>query len=555
MDNVTHEIGESIDMEHVADSALDDIQPGQLVKGEIVTIDNDFVYVNVGTKSDGRVPIEEFDEKPGVGSEIYVVLQSKRFVDGMFQFSKKAADEEKGWQEFMQWYGQGNKQIKGRITSSTGNGKIISCMGVTAFLPFSLTGDLKNRGQSDDEYTFNIKSLDEKKKSIIVSRKDYLDEEHRNRWDSFSSKYNVGDIVKGTPVKFVEFGVFVRIDGIDGLLHRNDMSWKKVFKQRKIVKIGEERDFLILDINREEGKISLGLKQLMSDPWLNINDRFNNGDTVSGVVVTITGYGAFVEIEDGVEGFVNVNDLRWSKMAVNPKDILKKGQKYDFKILGINQDEKKLFLGYKQLVSNPWESIVERYPAGSIHRKRIKKIVKFGMFVELEDDIDGLVHISDVSWDENLKDLSSFYKIGDEVDIKILDIKKDEMKIACGIKQLIKSPWEMISDKYPPRSKVEGTVSGITPFGIFVKIEDNVEGLVHISEVSRRRIDNLEEHFKVGDRISAVILGVDVDKKRLSLSVKSYEIISEKEEFDKIMKTTKPNTVTLGDMVNIKIGE
>ena len=239
--------------------------------------------------------------------------------------------------------------------------------------------------------------------------------------------------------------------------------------------------------------------------------------------------------------------------GVNAADILKKGETADFIVLDINQEDRKLSLGYKQLSPNPWESVHERFPVGSVQRKKIKKIVKFGMFVELEEGIDGLVHMSDISWEGNVRSVPDQYNAGDEVEIKILDINREQMKIACGIKQLTRSPWELIKQKYPPRTRVEGVISGITAFGLFVKIESDVEGLVHISEISRRRIENLEDEFKIGDPVSAVVLDVDVDKKRLSLSIKSFESAAEKEELEKIMKGTRPSTVTLGDFVNINL--
>ena len=553
MDHIIQEPGDSIDMEHVADSAMDDIQPGKIVKGEIVTIDNEFAYVNVGTKVDGRVPLNEFEDNPKIGDNIDVVLHTKNFVDGMYQFSKLAAETEKRWSQFIDEYQDGNQIIEGKIESATNKGKIINCKGLKVFLPFSLAADLRSLSKSDEEYTFKIKTIDEKKKSIIISRKDYLDEENSKKWGIFSEQYNVGDKIPGTVLKFVEFGAFIRVAGIDALLHRNDMTWKKIFKQRKLLKLNEEREFIILDINKEHGKISLGLKQLIEDPWLTIENSFNVNDVVNGKVVTITNYGAFVEIADGVEGFVSNSDLSWTKNTAKFGDMFEKNDETNFVITEINKEERKLSLGYKQLQENPWDTIDEKVSVGSILNTKIKKIVKFGMFVELQDDIDGLVHLSDISWNENVKDFSTKYKEGSEIEVKILEIKKGEKKISCGIKQLQKSPWELISEKYPPRTKVDGVISGITPFGLFIKLEDDVEGLVHISEVSRKKIEDLEEHFKVGEKVSVIILGVDVDKKRLSLSIKHFEIISEKEELDRIMKDTSPSTVTLGDIINIKL--
>ncbi|HRU64614.1 MAG TPA: S1 RNA-binding domain-containing protein [Spirochaetota bacterium] len=554
MTPMTEDNYDTIDMASVADSALEDIQPGMIVKGEIVTVDSGYAYVNVGTKSDGRVPLEEFDAVPKVGEVYEVKLMNRKLVDGVYQFSRKAAVAEKSWKDFIESYNKGNREVKGKIKSSNDKGKILSLSGVNAFLPASLAADLKSVSSSDEEYFFVVKDVDKKKKSVLVSRKDYIEELNKKKWEDFLSKYKEGDIVKGEVVKFVEFGAFVRIDGIDALLHRNDMSWKKVFKQRKILKLGEVRDFVILSINRDELKVALGLKQLKEDPWLAIAQKFNPGDIVKGKVVTITPVGAFVQIDEDIEGFVANSELSWTKSNANVKDYFSKGDESDFVILSIEPQDKKIALGFKQLSQNPWETIDERFPIDSIWKRPIKKIVKFGLFVELEEGIDGLIHVSDISWDE-VKDLNKSFKVGQEVEFKILEIHKDEMKISCGMKQLTKSPWELIKEKYPPRTKVHGTVSGITQFGLFVKLADDVEGLVHISETSRNRIEKLEEHFKIGDPVDAVVLDVDVEKKRLSLSIKHYEIMSEKEEVNKILKKTSPNTVTIGDIINIELGD
>lgn len=555
MTPITDDSYDAIDMESVADSALDELQPGMIVKGEIVTVDAGYAYVNVGTKSDGRVALEEFETTPKVGEVYDVKLMNKKLVDGVYQFSRRAAMAEKGWKEFVDFYDKGNREIKGKIKSSSNKGKIVLCGNMNVFLPYSLTGDLKTITESDDEYTFLIKTVDPKKKSVVISRKDYLDEQNKKNWASFISKYKEGDIVHGEIIKFVEFGAFVRVEGLDALLHRNDMSWKKVFKQRKLLKQGEVRDFIILSINKEDGKISLGLKQLKNDPWLDITGKIKVGDTVKGKIVTLTTVGAFVQIDEDVEGFLSNAELSWTKSNADVKDYFEKGAEVELKVVHINSEDKKIALGYKQMFPNPWSTIDERFPVGSVHKKTVRKIVKFGIFVELEEGIDGLIHISDVSWDDNVKDLNTMFKSGGEVEFKILEINKREMKISCGIKQLMKSPWESIKEKYPPRTKISGTISGITPFGIFIKLKDDVEGLVHISEVSRNRIENLEEYFKIGDSVDAVVLDVDTDKKRLSLSIKHFEIMSEKEEVSKILRQTSPNTVTLGDIINIDLGD
>ncbi len=555
MTQITDDNFDAIDMESVADSALEELEAGMIVKGEVVTVDSGFAYINVGTKSDGRVSLDEFDTPPKVGDVFNVKLMNKKLVDGVYHFSRKAAEMEKGWKEFVRLYNSGAKEITGRVVSANPKGKIVNCSGINAFLPYSLTADLKGLTESAEDFTFTIKTVDFTKKSVIISRKDYLDEQIKKNWEGFVEKYKEGDIIQGEVIKFVEFGAFIRVDGIDALLHRNDMSWKKVFKQRKLLRQGEVRDFLILSINRNDRKISLGLKQLKNDPWLDITQKYRVGDNIKGKVVTVTTVGAFVQIDDDVEGFLSNSELSWTKNNANVNDYFEKGAEAEFRILDINSEEKKINLGYKQLITNPWDTIDERFPVGTICKKRIKKIVKFGLFVELEEGIDGLVHISDVSWDDNVKDLGRFYKNGQEVEIKVLDINKREMKISCGMKQLTKSPWEAVKEKYPPRTRVSGTVSGITAFGVFIKLEDDVEGLVHISETSRHRIEKLDDHFKIGDPVTAVVLDVDIDKKRLSLSIKHYEIMSEKEEVTKILRQTSSNKVTLGDMINIELGD
>ncbi len=554
---ISEKFEDNIDMQQVADFAIDILEPNKIFEGEIVTVDDDYAYVNVGIKTDGRVKLEEFKEKPQIGDKIDVLLLNKRLIDGMYVFSKTAADREKKWANFINIYGKGSGSIQGTCGNSNSKGFVVDCNCVEGFLPFSLAADLKIKKNSNNgaQFWFKIISVDEKKHSVLLSRKEYIEEENKKLWESFLSKYRTADRIQGKVKKFVEFGVFVEVDGIEALLHKNDMSWKKVFKPKKLLQEGEVREFIILNINQEEYKISLGLKQLVEDPWLKVEEKYKVGDVVKGELVTLTNFGAFVEIEDGIDGFIDSSEISWTKRNVNPKDVFQKNGKIEAKILEIKKDEKKIQLGYKQLLPNPWDTISERFPAGSIHKSKVKKIMNFGLFVELEEGIDGLVHVSDISWDEDFKDAAGIYKVGDTVEYKILEIKQNEMKISCGIKQLIKSPWEIINDKYPAGSKVSGSISGIVPFGLFVKIEDDIEGLVHISEVSHKRIENLSEQFKTGDKVNVEVLGIDVDRKRLSLSIKKYDAAAEKEELDKLLHNSGSRKVTIGDFIKIKLGE
>ncbi len=557
MEDFSENHEDEMNMEHVINSAHEVIKPNKIIQGEIVTIDDEFVYVNVGTKSEGRVSLEEFETDPKVGSIIDIMLISKRMIDGMLVFSKTAAEKQKRWLKFMDYYNEGNINISGKLKSYNNNGIIIDCDGMNAFLPFSQAADLKFKKKegTTTSFEFKIKSVDTNKKSIILSRKEFIEEEKERVWSRFITNHKTGDIVKGKTFKLIQSGAIVDVDGLLTKINKEDMSWRKVFKKKKILKPGEEKEFMILTINEEDRTVLLGLKQLTEDPWNSIEERYGVDDIVSGEVVTLTNFGVFVELEEGVEGLINVSNISWTKKNINPKDIFKKGQLIEVKILEIDKEARKISLGVKQLLPNPWDTIDERFPIGSVYRKRIKKIVNYGIFVELEDDIDGMIHVSDISWDESLKNPTSQYEVDDEIEFQILDIKKDEMKISCGIKQLTPSPWEMIKEKYPPRSKVSGIISGIAPFGLFVKLDDGIEGLVHISEVSQKKIDNLEDVFTTKNPVNAIVLGVDVEKKRLSLSIKQYEIISEKEELDRVLNATSPGKVTIGDIIRDKIGE
>lgn len=555
MMDYTEKFDEDINMEHVANSALDMVEPNKIMKGEIVTIDNEFAYVNVGTKSEGRVSLDEFADPPRVGSMVHVMLVSKRPIDGMFVFSMNAAEKAGKWQNFLEWFKAGNEYISGVVGEVVSKGMIINCDGVSAFLPFSQSGDLKFRKapKGNESFTFKIKQVDVGKQRVILSRKEYIDEENVKIWDGFIAKYNEGSKVTGKVMRFVDDGAIISVDGVEAFLNKENISWKKVFKKRNILKPSEEREFLILSIDAGKKSVLVGLKQLYDDPWSTAGEKFQPGNTVTGKVVTVTNFGIFIEVGDGIEGLVNSSDISWTKKNINPADLFRKGETVEARVLSIDAEERKMSLGLKQLQENPWDTIHERFPLGSVFTKPVKKVVNFGMFVELEEDIDGLIHISDVSWDDDQRDFMKRYNTGDMVEFKILEIKKDQMKIACGIKQLTKSPWEAISEKYPPRSRVSGVVSKITNFGLFVKIEDGIEGLVHISEVSRKKIDEIEDYFKVGDTVNAVVLGVDVDKKRMSLSIKHYDMIMEKEELNRVLNDAAPGKVTLGDILKDKL--
>jgi small subunit ribosomal protein S1 len=548
---------DNINMEHIANSLTDIVQPNKVINGEIVTIDNEFAYINVGIKSEGKVSLEEFDAKPSVGDNIHVMLLNKRQMDGMFVFSKLAADRVMRWKKFIEWYNEGNRHIEGVVKGISKKSIIVDCAGLTANLPFPQAGDIKIKNSVRDrsKYLFTIFSVDEKNNSITLSRKDFLDAENSRKWNEFVSTNQVGSRVTGKAVKILESGVIINVGGIDAFLNRDDITWKKVFKKKKYIALDTEQEYVILSIDQEKRRMTIGLKQLTTDPWIGAGQRYRQGDVVNGKVVTVANFGVFLEIEDCIEGLIGSGDISWTKRNLNLDNLFKKGQALQALILSVSEEDRRIALGLKQLAPNPWDSLHERYPVRSVRKGKIKKIAPFGIFVELEEDIDGLIHSSDISWDDNSKNTAGKYNEGDEVEFIVLDIKKDDMRISCGIKQLTKSPWEVLKEKYPPRSRVSGVITTIANFGLFVKLSTGEEGLVHISEASAKKTENLNELFKVGDQVNAIVLGVDSDKKRISLSIKHYDSIVEKEELKKVLNSARPTKVTFGDILKEKLGE
>jgi small subunit ribosomal protein S1 len=552
-DQMNEQFDDSMTMESLLESTQD-ISMGQAFKGVVVSVDEKYVYVNIGRKNEGCVPVGDFDALPKTGDSIDVVLRPGKMHEGMHLLSHRAARSQAQWQAFFDNAPAEGSIVKGTVKKFTGKGAIIQLDVITAFLPLSHAGDirLKESEGKADIFTFKILSIDPQKHSVIVSRSEIIAQEKEVAWNRILSEHKEGDVVKGKITRFVDFGAFVDLGGFEALLHNNDLTWRKVYKKKKIIQIGDEREFVILSIKREDKKISLGLKQLSVDPWAEIEKAYPEGQKVEGIVTTIANFGVFVEIGDGIEGLVIPSECGWSKRPASPKDSIKKGDKVVVVVTGIDKENRKLSLSIRQATENPWSSIERKYPVGTVLKKPIKRIVSFGLFVEIENDIDGLIHVSDVSWDDGDKALPELYSVGQEVEFKIIGIDKNEMRISCGMKQLTRSPWESIKEKYPPRSRVPGTITNITAFGLFVKLEDNVEGLVHISEASRRKVEDLTEIYKVGDSVNVVVLNVDTDKKKMSLSIKHYDIMNEKEELKKLMGSTSSSTATIGDLLKLK---
>jgi len=555
MDNLDKRFEDDVTMEALLNDAPDDIESGKISEGEVVSVDADYVYVNIGGKTEGRVPRSEFDTVPETGSKIDVFLRTKKTTDGMFSLSHRMALLIGKWSRFSEWYDKSSVQnVKGKIERLTATGAVVDFGVFTGFLPKSAAADInfKRALQDKTEYEMRILKVDEKKKSVLLSRRAFVEEIREKAWEKIISEYKNGDEIEGAVVRLVEFGAFVDIGGFEALLHNNDLTWRKVYKRKEIIKIGDNKKFKILNINTEDKKIALSLKLMKPDPWNSVSAKFPDGAVIDGVVTTVTNFGLFVELEEGVEGFVANDELQWLKKAANPKSIYKSHDAVKVKVLSKNVEERSIALSIKATLENPWNKIADEFPVGSVQSSIIKSVVKFGIFVSLTPTIDGFIHISDITWDDSVKNPLDGYKEGDTISYKIISINKQEMKISCGIKQLERSPWEAIKERYPVRSRVKGTVTSVKPFGIFVKLEDNIEGLVHVSEISRKKVESAEGLYVVGDSVEVVVLGVDVAKKKISLSIKHLEIQSEKDEMKKILDVKSTNTATIGDLIKLK---
>ncbi|MDA3901240.1 MAG: S1 RNA-binding domain-containing protein [Spirochaetes bacterium] len=525
-----------------------------VVKGEVVSSDGEFLYVNIGGKTEGRVLLSEFDTVPEAGSSIDVVIVNRRGSEGMSHLSHKQAKQVAQWQRFSESGLAVNDIVRGVVVEGRRNGAVVDFGLLQGFMPMSHAADIRvtDAEKKSEEFDFKIIKIDPRKKGVILSRRVLLDEKRDISWNALLQSVSEGDVVEGTVSRISNFGAFIDIGGFDALLHNNDLSWRKVAFAKDFLKVGEKAKFKILLINREEKKISLGLKQLKDDPWLTITEKYMVGKTYNGVVTGVPHFGVFVELEEGVEGLVPSSEMTWSKKNQSPKSLFSKNDNVTVKVIAINTEDKTISLSIRQTQENPWKAIAAKYPAGTVVTGKIKSKVSFGLFVQIEEGVDAFVHVSEISWDDNLKNPLASYNEGDSVTCKILSVNSGEMKIAAGIKQLERSPWAAVKEKFPPRSIVKGTITSIKSFGVFVKLDENVEGMIHISEVSKNKVEDLSEHFKVGDVVDAVVLDVDVAKKKISLSIRNIEVQAEKEELKNILNAQSSNTASIGDLIKLK---
>ncbi|MEM0896297.1 MAG: 30S ribosomal protein S1 [Verrucomicrobiota bacterium] len=505
------------------DQSFREFREGSIVHGTILEIQPQFVLVDIGYKSEGAIPISEFeDEEFDVGQEVEVLLEKLENDEGMIVLSKEKAAHKQNWDKIAQVFKDGGL-VKGKVKSVVKGGLTVN-VGVEAFLPGSQIDIIPPKDLNvyvGNVYEFKIVKLNDERKNVVLSRREVIEAERAEQRQKFLETVNPDDKVTGTVKNITDFGAFVDLQGMDGLLHITDMSWGRINHPSEMLTIGQNLEVIILEVNKEKERVSLGLKQLSENPWENIESRFPVGQTVGGKITKLVPYGAFVEIEEGVEGLIHVSELSWTKRITRPSDVLSLDQEVQAVVLGINKEEQKISLGVRQLEPNPWDEIETRFPIGSKIKGQIRNLTAYGAFVELEDGIDGMIHVSDLSWTRKINHPSEMLNKGDEIEAEVIDIDKTNQRISLGIKQLENDPWSEIDTRFKVGDLVNGKVAKIATFGAFVQLEDDIDGLVHISQLSEEHVGKVKDVVKVGDEVEARVIKVDKIERRIGLSIKA----------------------------------
>ena len=503
---------------------------GNIVKGNIIEVRPKEVLVDIGYKSEGVISANEFEDikTVKVGDQIDVLIEKLEDKEGMVVLSKEKAEFKQNWERILTICNEGGT-ISGKVKAIVKGGLLVN-IGVEAFLPASQIDVLtpKNLAQYvGNTYDFKVVKINQERQNIVLSRRELIEQERTERRQKLLSEMTPGDIRKGTVKNITDFGAFIDLNGIDGLLHITDMSWGRVGHPSEVLKVGQDIDVVVLDINREKERVSLGLKQKLANPWDTIEQKYPVGAKVKGKVVNLVPYGAFVELEPGVEGLVHVTELSWTKRIAKPSDVLKPDQEIEAVVLGINREEQKISLGLRQLETNPWEKALEKYPAGTHVKGKIRNLTSYGAFIELEEGLDRMIHVSDMSWTRKINHPSEVIKKGDDVEAIVLEVDKANQRIAVGMKQLSTDPWEGIDQLYKVGDLVTGKVTKLASFGAFIGLQHEIDGLVHISQISEERIDKIKNVLKVEQEVTARVIKIDRSDRRIGLSIKAANYSNE----------------------------
>ena len=539
------------------EKSIRELNVGDVVEGTIVQVNPDSVIVDVGYKSEGMIPLSEFADETGkanvkVGDRIDVLFEHRENENGLIGLSKEKADRQKVWNALEE-----GATVEGRIVSRIKGGLSVD-IGVSAFLPGSQV-DLRPVRNLDkllgETFQFKIIKLNKRRGNIVLSRRVLLEELRESLRADTLKGLEEGQVVEGVVKNLTDYGCFIDLGGIDGLLHITDMSWGRVNHPSDVLAVGDKIKVKVLKFDRDKERVSLGLKQIAPDPWLDVEAKFPVGSRVHGKVVSLTDYGAFIELEEGVEGLIHVSEMSWTKRIKHPNKLLNIGDDVESVVLALDTPNRRISLGLKQAETNPWDLIGEKFPAGTIIEGQVKNITDFGIFVGVDEGIDGLVHISDLSWTKRVKHPSELYKKGDIVKAVVLNIDRENERFSLGIKQLQQDPWYSIPERYAPGTILRGQVTSVTDFGIFLEIEEGIEGLIHVSEISKEKIDSPKSFAKVGDDLEAVVLSVDTSDRKIALSVKHLAERKEKAEVDAYLGAQKRATSNLGDLLQGAMGK
>src|SRR5687767_6407225 len=508
----------------VSGDEVQDFSPGSIIKGRVSSVVGDDFVVELGLKSEGILDRQEFDEPENVtiGTEVRVLLEDVEGDTGLVKISKRKADRIINWEAIMKSKKEGDP-VSGKVTKKIKGGLLVD-IGVPVFLPASQV-DIRRPGEISDWIGRNIDAvilkIDEERRNIVISRRKLIEQQREEQKRKTLDGLAIGEVKKGTVKNIADFGAFIDLGGIDGLLHITDMSWGRINHPSDILKIDQEIEVKVLAIDKDKEKIALGLKQKEASPWENIETKYSVGTVHEAEVVNIMSYGAFCKLEEGVEGLVHISEMSWTKRINHPSEVVSQGQRVRVKVLEINKDKQEISLGMKQVEENPWERVAEKYPPGSVVKGKVRNIANYGAFVEIEEGIDGLLHVSDLSWTKKIGHPSEVLKKSEDIQAVVLSVDQEKQRIALGLKQMQEDPWQnVIPMNYRPGMVVKGHVTKIANFGVFVELEPGLEGLLHISEISDQKIEKPEEALKIGQEMDIKILRVDPDERKIGLSLK-----------------------------------
>ena len=534
---------------------------GEVVTGKIISVDKDHVLVDIGYKSEGQIRIGEFLDEHGVaqaqvGDKVEVMVEWWDDENEVVVLSKEKAEKVKVWEDIKKKF-DADEPINGTIVSRVKGGFSVD-IGVNAFLPGS-QADLRPVRNLDEmvgkTFKFKILKYNRKRSNIVLSRRVILETEREAQRSATLTSIHEGKVVEGIVKNITEYGVFVDLGGVDGLLHITDISWGRVKHPSELFNVSDRINVKILNLDLERERVSLGMKQLTPDPWNAAAEKYPVGSRVSGRVVSLTDYGAFVELEEGIEGLIHVSEMSWTRKVRHPNKVVSVGEEVEALVLDIKPDNRRISLGMKQAIPNPWDVIADKYPVGTTIEGKIKNITDFGLFIGIDEGIDGLVHISDISWTKRIKHPSEIYKKNDVVQAIVLEIDKNNERFSLGIKQLQSDPWETVGQRYVVGKEITGTVTNVTDFGVFIELEEGIEGLVHVSEISKEKIKTPVGMFNVGDVITSKVMNINSDERRIGLSIKRLDMEDDQELLSEYVNNMGPATSTFGEILRENLQE